>query len=188
MKLIPLFLLTGMFVTGGWAGERIPYSPELVQKAEAGDAAAQFDLGLCYLDGKGVKINEQESFEWFTKSANQGNAGAQWGLSLYYTKKGSEGYIATSDNLPRIKEALEMANEWQLKAAEGGNVWAQLSLAGHYYHNPSKGEFRIKDLEKAKEWYIKVQEQKVVRVDKHIKSIELEIQKEQRQLKTNQSR
>ena len=57
MKLIPLLLLTGMLVVSGCSKEvkKIePYSPELVKKAEAGDANAQGDLGACYRDGTGV--------------------------------------------------------------------------------------------------------------------------------------
>ena len=56
MKLIPALLIVGMFAVSGWAEDTKPepYSPELVKKAEAGDAKAQYDLGICYYEGTGV--------------------------------------------------------------------------------------------------------------------------------------
>ena len=71
MKLIPLFLLVGMLAVSGWAEEYgiEPYSPELVKKAEAGDAIAQRSLGRYYENGNGVKINKEECLVWYTKSA-----------------------------------------------------------------------------------------------------------------------
>jgi len=57
MKLIPIFLLVGVFVVSGWAEG---YSPELVKEAEAGDAEAQYNLGQCYENGQvGIKDNKE---------------------------------------------------------------------------------------------------------------------------------
>lgn len=162
MKLITLFLLVGMFAVSGWAEEA---EPELVQKAEAGDAKAQCALGNYF---KGRNINE--AFKWYTKSAEQGNAEGQYSLGNCYdfgegikqdkgkavewfTKSAEQGnadaqfalrnyycfkaseYIRTPDNLPRIEEAYKMANEWCLKAAEGGNRHAQITLGSDYFYN-----------------------------------------------------
>lgn len=44
--------------------------------AERGAPLAQFNLGAFYLNGQGVRKNEQLAFEWFGKSAAQGNANA----------------------------------------------------------------------------------------------------------------
>ena len=44
--------------------------------AERGNAIAQFDLGAFYLNGQGVQRDEKQAYEWFTKSAAQGNATA----------------------------------------------------------------------------------------------------------------
>ena len=162
MKLIPLFLLVGMLGVSGWAEEA---EPELVQKAEAGDAKAQCALGNYF---KGRNINE--AFKWYTKSAEQGNAEGQRSLGNcynfgegikqdkgkaveWYTKSAEQGnadaqydlhgyysikaneYIRTTDNLPRIEEARKIADEWCLKAANGGNRSAQRQLGSDYFYN-----------------------------------------------------
>ena len=44
--------------------------------AEQGKPAAQFNLGAFYMNGQGVQKNEKKAFEWFRKSASQGNAKA----------------------------------------------------------------------------------------------------------------
>ena len=170
----------------GWAQVPmpLPYSDELVKKAEEGDAVAQWSLGCCYKDGKGVKINKKEAFEWYTKSAEQGNADAQHEVSHCFQEKAGE-YMHTPDNLPRMEEAMKMAKEWNLKSAEAGNRSAQSEIAHAYYYSNSKGEARIQDLEEAKKWYTRLQEKGVDKqAEKFVKLIEWQIQKEQRQLKT----
>jgi len=110
MKLIPLLLIVGMFAISGWAqvGKYEPYSAELVKKAEAGDAKAQFDLGLCYVRADGVNKDNKEFLKWLTKSAEQGYAPAQWNLGrCYYYSMG-------------IKKDYEKAVKWWTKAAEQG--------------------------------------------------------------------
>jgi len=44
----------GMAAVSGWSDDVVPYSLELVKKAESGDAFAQYNLGRAYLHGKGV--------------------------------------------------------------------------------------------------------------------------------------
>ncbi|MCX6947738.1 MAG: tetratricopeptide repeat protein [Verrucomicrobia bacterium] len=86
MKLIPLFLVVGMLAVSGWAEDAKPepYSPELVKRAKAGDAKAQFDLGLCYVRADGVNKDNKEFLKWLTKSAKQGYAPAQCNLGRCY--------------------------------------------------------------------------------------------------------
>ena len=52
--------------------------------AEQGLASAQNDLGVMYLDGKGVLQDAREAVKWFRKAAEQGDAGAQNNLGLMY--------------------------------------------------------------------------------------------------------
>ena len=40
--------------------------------AKQGDAEAQYNLGMCYGQGKGVKQDVQKAVEWYTKAAEQG--------------------------------------------------------------------------------------------------------------------
>ncbi len=42
-------------------------------QAEAGDAEAQCNLGLCYYTGNGVAKDCAEAVKWFRKAAIQGN-------------------------------------------------------------------------------------------------------------------
>ena len=107
-----------MFAVSGWAQKAKPesYLPELVKKAEAGDADAQYSLGVCYKRGAGVSEDEKEAVKWFTKAAEQRNAKAQlllgqcflngWGVEINQ-KKGVE---------------------WITKSAEQGFAIAQYSL------------------------------------------------------------
>ena len=40
-------------------------------------AAAQYVLGLCYAEGRGVPQDDTEAVKWFRKAADQGSAAAQ---------------------------------------------------------------------------------------------------------------
>ena len=145
MKLIPLFLLVGMLAVSGWAEDTKPepYSPELVKKAEAGDAKAQYDLGICYYEGTGVEKDWGEAVKWFTKSAEQGDAVAQVCLGTrYYLGEGVE---------KDYKEAVK----WFTKSAEQGNQYGQCNLGNCYYE--CKGV--EKDWGEAVKWYTKSAEQ-----------------------------
>ena len=50
---------------------------ELIKQAEQGDAEAQFQLGLAYYNGDGIKKNYSKAYYWFQKSIEQGNNDAQ---------------------------------------------------------------------------------------------------------------
>ena len=50
---------------------------DAMARAKAGDASAQTNLGLMYIDGKGVPQDYQQAVTWFTKAAEQGHASAQ---------------------------------------------------------------------------------------------------------------
>ena len=55
-------------------------------KAEKGDATAQFNLGLMYMNDLGVEKDYAEAAKWYRKSAEQGNANAQNILGIMYEK------------------------------------------------------------------------------------------------------
>ena len=50
------------------------------EQAEAGDAEAQFNLGVMYHTGDDVPQNNGRAVYWFCKAAEQGYAGAQYNL------------------------------------------------------------------------------------------------------------
>ncbi len=51
--------------------------PEAVKwyrkNAEQGSVYAQYDLGMCYMEGKGTEKNPQEALKWLSKAAEQGH-------------------------------------------------------------------------------------------------------------------
>ena len=52
--------------------------------AEQGDANSQYNLGLMYSRGEGVKQDDVEAAKWFRKAAEQGEAEAQFKLAMMY--------------------------------------------------------------------------------------------------------
>jgi TPR repeat protein len=74
-----------------------PPFAETKAKAEAGDADAQFNLGVMYYQGLGVEQDLKEAVKWFQKTANQGNANAQHNLGVMYANgKGVEQNYVTA--------------------------------------------------------------------------------------------
>ena len=59
-----------------------------VQKeAQAGDAKAQWILGMLYLNGEEVKLDLKVSAKWMRKAADQDHPNAQFMLGLMYAKE-----------------------------------------------------------------------------------------------------
>ena len=115
-KLLPLVLVLFACNVFGESKE----IAELRKLAEAGDAAAQHNLGELLYDAKDFK----ESFKWYHKAAKQGHAKAQHMLGLMYNH---------SIGVPfDVKEAAK----WYRKAAEQGHWEAQWYL-GYAYHTGS---------------------------------------------------
>jgi TPR repeat protein len=86
---------------------------QLLVKAEAGDALAQFSLGWTHYYAKGVSENSVEGVKWWTLSAHQGYAEAQWELGgAYATGRG-------------VTQDLVAAYAWYNIAAENGFIYAK---------------------------------------------------------------
>ena len=70
------------------ADKKLPPAPDAEQvralraQAEQGDATAQYNLGVCYANGKGVEKDAEEAVKWYHKAAEQGNARAQYNLGV----------------------------------------------------------------------------------------------------------
>ena len=58
----------------------------IFKKAKSGNAKAQYNRGVMYIEGDGVSKDDSEAFKWITKSAKQGNAKAQGYLGSLYNK------------------------------------------------------------------------------------------------------
>ena len=105
-------------------------------KAKQGDAAAQYNLGVCYYNGIGVEKDYVEAVKWYRKAADQGRARAQSTLGVRY----ANGEGVEKDYVEAVK--------WFRKAAEQGNAAAQGMLGFHY----AKGEGVAKDFMEAYAW------------------------------------
>ena len=96
MKKLGLVVLLWSVLQGGaWAGvdeglaaaERGEYATALREwqpLAEAGDARAQYGLGLMYATGQGVPKSDVEAVKWYRLAADQGRANAQNNLGAMY--------------------------------------------------------------------------------------------------------
>jgi len=140
----------------GTAPKRGPASSDLDLWAERGDADAQFELGLRYLTGEGMKKDEKIGLQWMEKAANQKHLRAQFvmgslhedGLGVkkddtkaveWYRKAAENGFapaqfaVAMAYDLGRgIKQDAVQAGEWLAKAAEQNHPQAQTALAAKY--------------------------------------------------------
>jgi TPR repeat protein len=78
------------------------------EKAEGGDADAQFNLGVMYHRGNGVKQDPKEAVKWWGKAAEQGDVSAKYMLGVMY--EGGYG----------VKKDLVLAYAWcNIAAADG---------------------------------------------------------------------
>ena len=89
-------------------------------RAEQGDAAAQFDLGVMYANGYGVQQDYAEAVRWYRLAADQGLAVAQHGLGRMYA------------NGAGVPQDYAEAAKWHRLAADQGHAIAQVFLGLMY--------------------------------------------------------
>jgi hypothetical protein len=94
----------------------------LKEKAQAGDAAAQCDLGRAYEDGNGVSQNYELAAKWYRAAGDQGNAVAQSDLGTLYRS-----------GLGVVHDEQEAVG-WYRKAAKQKNANGMFNLATAYYN------------------------------------------------------
>ena len=88
LMLIALPAWAGEVEVGSQALERGDYAAvynEFRPLAERGNAAAQFNLGVMYVNGHGVAQDPAEAVRWFRLAAAQGYVNAQRNLGVMYT-------------------------------------------------------------------------------------------------------
>jgi hypothetical protein len=139
-RLVPLLGTVAFAASVATAAEAII---DLRAKAEAGDASAQFRLGVSYANGQGVAQDQVEAAKWYRKAAEQGNAQAQNNLGFVYDL----GQGVVKDEVEAVK--------WYRKAAEQGNAEGQCCLGFVY----SSGRGVVKDEVEAAKWHRKAAEQ-----------------------------
>ena len=148
---------------------------KLIEKANAGDAAALNELGERYYFGDGVHEDKAEAIKLWQKSADQGNLEALNSLAFNYSdendsvkafelwRKAAElGHSTAQYNLgvcyftgSGVTEDKLEALKWYRKAAEQGYSDAQYNL-GEFYLN---GEFVPEDKSEAVKWFRKAAQQ-----------------------------
>ena len=153
--------------------------PEVRQKADAGDATAQYLLGMHYAFG--IQNDDRRltrSVYWFRKSAEQGYSEAEYRLaqayasgrgvrddskaaSYWFRKAAEDGAVNAQfwlglmyDTGHGMKRNRQQALEWFLRAAKQGNPDAQVSLGQAY----EDGDGVPQDHAQAAEWYRKAAE------------------------------
>jgi len=119
-------------------------SAPTLQKADPQKAVALLNEGLRYWNGDGIPKDIAKAIELFRKSADMGNATAQWRLGNGY-----------SLGLGGFPENQTKAVEWYQKAADQGLAVAQ-NLLGICYQN---GIAVAVDYANAAKWYRKAAEQ-----------------------------
>ena len=73
---IILGLVIGSMVSLEGVAQEIDDAAALLRAAaEQGDASAQYNLGLMYLEGQGVKQDNVEAYAWIRTAAAQGRSG-----------------------------------------------------------------------------------------------------------------
>ena len=92
--------------------------------AEQGDAKAQFNLGLMYANGRGVRQDDAQAEQWYRKAAKQGDAKAQYNLGVMYA------------NGQGVRQNYKIAKEWFGKACDNGlqlgcDAYRKLNQAGY---------------------------------------------------------
>ena len=75
LRLLRQCLLLGFFLTPVMAVGQNFFERQL-GLAEEGDAVAQYSIGLMYMAGQNVPVNDLEAFKWYRLAADQGHADA----------------------------------------------------------------------------------------------------------------
>ena len=101
-----------------------------------GSKNSNYNLGVMYYKGQGVKVDHRQGLEYFKKAADQGHVNAQFVLGNLYDK-GED-----------VLQDRAVAAKWYRKAAEQGHAQAQFNL-GLMYTN---GEGVEKDRQEAVVW------------------------------------
>lgn len=92
-----------------------PPKEDLLRRAKAGNAAAQYALAVSYSTGANKDL--KKAFDWWTKAAEQGHSFAQDSLArCYYHGEG-------------VEKDLKEAGKWWSKAADQGNNNTQIALS-----------------------------------------------------------
>jgi localization factor PodJL len=126
----------------GASTDELPTSiggPGLRKAAESGDAAAAYEIGVRYAEGRGVAPSAGDAARWFERAARGGVALAQFRVGSLYEKGIG------------VRKDLEKAKQAYLAAASQGNAKAMHNLAVLY----AEGTAGKPDYDNAVKWFRK---------------------------------
>jgi localization factor PodJL len=115
---------------------------KLRNAALAGDAAAAYEIGARFAEGRGVAANQEEAARWYERAADKGLAPAQFR------------YAAMLEKGRGVKKDLAQARRLYLAAASKGNAKAMHNLAVLY----AEGVDGKPDYATAAQWFRKAAE------------------------------
>jgi localization factor PodJL len=151
----------------------VPALDRLTQLANGGNAKAELIVGLKYLNGEGVAVNEAQAAKWLERAAEAGEPVAQYRLGTLYqhgksvpvdAAKAAHWYLASAMQGNRkamhniaiayaegagVKKDSTEAARWFSKAASLGFADSQFNLAVLY----ERGEGVPQSLIDAYKWY-----------------------------------
>ena len=117
-----------------------PYEPKFdgqIMKPVNMRSYVWYRIGKMHCYGLGTEQDYEKAFEWFLKSAQEGNKFAQYSLAnLYYYGNG-------------VEKDLSQAFWWYRKSSEQGQPYASYAVAQMY----SKGEYVAENKETAQRYY-----------------------------------
>jgi TPR repeat protein len=112
-------------------------------RAKAGDATAQYDVGVLYARGDGLVQDYASAATWFHAAAAQGNVAAEYNLGVMYQR----GLGVTPDETAALN--------WYRSAADQNHPSAQFNLALDY----ADGNGTKQDFATAARWYRRAADQ-----------------------------
>jgi localization factor PodJL len=128
--------------TNSGIAEHLPIEiggPKLRSAALHGDAAAAYEIGVRFAEGKGVQANAEEAARWYGRAASKGLALAQFR------------YASLLEKGHGVKKDLAQARRLYLAAAAQGNAKAMHNLAVLYAEGIDGGP----DYTTAVQWFRK---------------------------------
>lgn len=172
LPISPLWPLWGSLEAVGGEQPETGDVAKMRVSAEAGDAAAQFELGRCYqMGGTTISRDRELALFWYRKAAEQGSAAAENNIGMIHAqgssfpqaiawlrKSADHGSATAKSNLGVVYAKLldgwpddAQAIVWFRKAAEGGLPDAMISLGDMY----AAGRGAPRDNNEAALWYRK---------------------------------
>ena len=106
--------------------------------AENGDSDSQYNIGWMYLNGYGLRVNDEQALEWWQKAASQGHADARFSIAMLYSM--GEG---------KVRRDPEKAIDYYLLALESGHADAVTMLQSMMLRNDMEIRGRMHSIVKS---------------------------------------